>query len=423
MSTTLPAIRGKFGSTEYYVVTMKSGELSSKLRMPKDIPEWEEMTIEERFQREINFKRVRDHIAPYLANDKDRFFGAMVVDIFNSEGVTFEALTDVVPKGLPGLYNNAAQSFGFLHFRGGEVLVPLDGQHRLAAIRFAIDGKDERQRPIPNLTPSMEVAEDDVTVILVRHDPAKARKIFNKINRYAKATSKAENLITADDDIVAVIVREEIVNNLVGERLVNYVSNTLSASAPEFTTLSTLYDATLEYLQEVTGERIDTTTLPSKEKQNLFRDLSKRFWETLLSEFTLFQAALADRSEAGDNKRREIRRDFLPGKPICQLAIVLAISRMISASEPDGKRRSVSAIVKCLNKIDWSVTNKGWQNILMSGDRVVTGKTAARFAARMIAYMAGEKLSGIEMEALLEQFASRFPQDERDRVELPRRVC
>ena len=32
---------------------------------------WEDQIVEERFQRDINYKRVKDHIAPYLVNDLD----------------------------------------------------------------------------------------------------------------------------------------------------------------------------------------------------------------------------------------------------------------------------------------------------------------------------------------------------------------
>ena len=37
------------------------------------------------------------------------------------------------------------------------------------------------------------------------HEGHLARKIFNKVNRYARPTSKADNLITSDDDILAIL--------------------------------------------------------------------------------------------------------------------------------------------------------------------------------------------------------------------------
>ena len=77
---------------------------------------------------------------------------------------------------------------GFLTFTGGEIMVPLDGQHRLKAIQFAITGVDEKSRPI-DITPCAELGQEDVTVILVAYEATKARKIFTKVNRYAKTTT------------------------------------------------------------------------------------------------------------------------------------------------------------------------------------------------------------------------------------------
>jgi DNA sulfur modification protein DndB len=178
----IPAIRGKIGSTEYYIATMKASEVVNSLRIPKDMPDWGHESIEERYQREINYKRVRDQIAPYIANDPDRFFNALIVDILNSEGVTFDPLSELAK--LPSLWAGLGDNFGVLKLQGSEQLVPLDGQHRLAAIRFALYGKDEKDQPIDTFQCNPLIADDDITLVLVKHDRAKARKIFNKVSCY-----------------------------------------------------------------------------------------------------------------------------------------------------------------------------------------------------------------------------------------------
>ncbi len=411
MPTTIPAMKGKFGTTEYFLVTMRAKELADKLVIPKELDDWEDMTLEERFQREINYNRVKKHIAPYLSNDPDRFFGAFIVDIYNGENVEFEPIGDVINK-LPNLYKSAANIFGFLTFQGDEVLVPLDGQHRLAAIRFAISGKDEKGKPIEGLQPNLDVAKDYCTVIMVKHDPKKARKIFNKVNRYAKATSRTDNLITADDDIVAIITREEVADKIIHERLVNYESNTLNKKAPYFTTLSTLYDATKLVLEDTHGKSIDTTALPSPAEQTLFRAEAKDFWQKVCTNVELFEAALHDPSENGDEKRRQIRNDFVLGKPIAQLALIDAILRLRSESDA-GERLSYEETFNRINSVDWSVSNPLWQGVLMSGSKVVAGKQAARFASRFIAYYLGDNLDDIEIEALEKQYINHVGNDDK----------
>ena len=145
MASVHPSMRGKFGSTEYFMLTMKAGDVANQLSIPKEMPDWGELELEERYQREINYNRVKKLIAPYLANDPDRFFGALIVAVINPDGMEFEAMDNVSGK-IPKLYQTASKSFGFLTLSGGEMLVPLDGQHRLAAIQFALSGKDEKQK-------------------------------------------------------------------------------------------------------------------------------------------------------------------------------------------------------------------------------------------------------------------------------------
>jgi DNA sulfur modification protein DndB len=414
MATALLAMKGQFGSTEFYLITMPAKELADRLVIPKEMPEWDDLTLEERFQRDVNYSRVKEHIAPYLAHDPDRFFGAFIVDIFNGEGVEFEPITSMA-KGLPKLYEHAAKNLGFLHLQGNEVLVPLDGQHRLAAIKFAISGKDEKSKDIPGLTPNIDVANDSCTVILIKHDTKKARKIFNKVNRYAKATSKADNLITADDDIAAIIAREEIADKILNERMVNYESNTLSAKSCEFTTLSTVYEATLALLNEVFG-KIVTTSLPSTADQKLHRSTASEFWGSIVQKITVFQQALQDPTESGDPKRCEIRKDYTLGKPIVQLALVNAILRLQAPDLESGNRLAINTICDRINDLDWSVTNAMWQHVLMNGDKVVTGKQAMNFASRFIAYVLGDKLEKKEREVLENQYISQFPDDHKPKA-------
>ncbi len=405
MASVLPAMRGKFGTTEYYIVTMPAKELTEKLTIPREIEGWEDLSLEERYQRDINYNRVKSQIARYLVDEDDRFFGAFIVSVLNATSLEFEPITNIYKGNVPNLYRSAGDAFGFLTLQGREVLVPLDGQHRLAALKFAISGKDEKQQPISGLESRTDIAEDMCTLMLIVHDPDKSRKIFNKVNRYAKKTTKAENLITADDDIVAVIVREEIVgtSNAIPDSLVNTKANTLPAKAREFTTLSTLYEAT-KYLLEDTHSSINTATLPDIATQRLMKREAKDFWEQLCSDLDLFSSALHDPSENGDSRRQEIRRDFLLGKPVAQWALVQAIVRLRTENQATGERMSLGEAIRRGNQLDWSVSDSRWQQVLMNGKKVLAGKAAVNFASCVIAYWLGQDLSEPEVNKLEERY-------------------
>ena len=184
MSETLFAIKGRLGITDYYVVTMKASELVAKVKIPKELPGWEDLKIEERYPLAINESLVKRSIAPYLANEKDRFFGSLLVTMINAENSEFEPLENI--KELPYPCRLSAEGAGFLHLSGGEVLVPLDGQHRLRAIKYAIEGKDADGQDIPDCPANLNLAKEDVVVILFAWEPEIAAKIFTKVNKRAR---------------------------------------------------------------------------------------------------------------------------------------------------------------------------------------------------------------------------------------------
>lgn len=290
-----PAMRARMGGENYFILKMKAWDLASRFRFPRKIKEWDEnLNVEERYQRDINYNRVKKQIAPYLANEDSRFFGAVIVAAINfGEEVLFEPLSDVTTRGLPNLYRTAASGMGFLTFKGGEVLVPLDGQHRLKAIEFAVSGRDERGRDIPNVRPCIELAQEDVTVVLVAYEPQKARKIFTRVNRYAKPTTAGQNIVTDDDDIAAVLARE-VTNDLIGGHLAKFTSNTLRRNDSEFTTLAIVYNCNKAIIETFPHGGLDTTQLPDEATQQLYRDKVRQVWEVLLEQIDVFADALSD---------------------------------------------------------------------------------------------------------------------------------
>ena len=365
MATVIPATRGTFGSTDYYLMTMNVSEVLQIVRFPKDMPGWKDMGIEERYQREINFSRIRKDIAPYFAQDEDRFSGAIVLAAMNDEEMDFEPLQDFLEGKSPfrRTYQAAARGLGFLVLSGKEILVPLDGQHRLMAFRFAIDGVDQNNRPIENIESNTELAKDSIAVILVRFTGEGSRRIFNKINRYAKPTTKGDKLITDDDDAMAVITRELLREDegVLDSGLVRIGSNTLNKSAREFTTLATFYDPNIAIVR---GLKILGTGKPEnmpKEQQVLAKEQIKKVWKRLLARIDFWAKSVSDPSPAGDKARIGIREQTLLGKPVGQISLVRAYllmrDRCVGVSDEE--------ICNRLNRINWSVDADIWKGVLL----------------------------------------------------------
>jgi len=414
MATTIAAMKGKLGSTDYFILAMKAKELVEKAIIPSEMEGWENMQLEEREQRDINYARVKNQIAPYLVSDVDRFFGALIVMAQNFDPENFEPIADVATKGLPNLYKTQAQLMGFLTLTGGEVLIPLDGQHRLKAIQFAIEGRDEKNKPIAGLSPSSTLPNEDVTVILIPYDDKKARKIFTKVNKYARPTTTGQNLVTDDDDIIAVLSRG-IANDqsIIGARLVKYKNNTLNDKDRFFTTLATLAESNEAILRAHFPEKIDRTRPVEEAKRFLFEQKVREVWGFLVENIDLFSDVLEDKDESGDSKRQEIREDYLLGKPVPQFCLVDAFARL---TVPDTNLTPEKAAKK-LNAVDWRKDAPEWDRLFMAGGRLITKNR--RLVTSILYYRAGGKLEDAAKEDLLDKYRALFPVEEREQTVLP----
>lgn len=416
MSSTIPAIAGRIGTTDYWVTTMKAKEVCEKLVIPKEMEGWADLSLEESYQRDINLNRVKREVAPYFANDPDRFTGSLIVAIQNDKELSFERFNDVA-KGMPELYKKAASGLGFLTLDGGEVLVPLDGQHRAKAIKYAISGRDDSNRDLNGISGNKDLAYEDIVVILVRYDATSSRKIFNKVNRYARPTTKGQNLITDDDDVVAVIVRRSIVGELIDARLVERNSSSLNSKALQFTTLSTLYDASVAALK-FGGHKWKASKRPDEAKETLMRNELVAVWTAMLDGVETMRMAIDDDCETGDQKRMEIRRDSILGKPIGQLAAVRAMMTLRHDARFGGA--TLTEIARRLNRVPWSVKENIWQGVLMSGTKMKGGKTAAVLAGDLIAYLLeGQHLSREEKDKLRDRIVTNLSEQEAENYRLP----
>lgn len=391
MASTIPAMRGKLGSTEYFIVTMKGKDVADKMKAAVEVEGWDDLSLEQKYQREINFKRVREDIAPYLAQDEDRFFGALIVAVQNSGNMEFERVKEVTGgrKVFSGSHNLAADNLGFLNLTGEEILIPIDGQHRAKALDFAIRGRDERNAVL-GFRANANLAQEDVTLVLIRFDTdaerSKARKIFSKVNRYAKNPTKSETLIIDDDDVAAVFARRmtEPEHEFFSGDLVRFAGNTLPDAAREFTTLPTLYEINREILIQK-GHPYIKTERPSPEAEKLYWSEVESVWRTLIGHVTHFSAALKDTSKGGDSVRQDIRKQFLLGKPIGQRVLASAFLDLTERGQLTGTQACDR-----LNAIDWQISNPIWGNILTrDGSRVLSGLSAMKLGRDFVTYLAG----------------------------------
>ena len=430
MSSTLPAMKCRMGDADYYLMSLKASELVNLVKEPKKMPGWDEEKIEEIYQRKVNYARVRSQIAPYLANNKNsRFFGSLIVAAFNfDETVEFTPLNEIGAVNVSKLRpdeKEAGSKIGMLTLHGGVMMAPLDGQHRLKALEFAMWGKDQAGKDIPGISVDPDLGNEDISVILLPYQPESARRIFTRVNRYARRPSASETYVTDDDDLFAVLARR-VTNEVIGGRLVKYTQPTLRPKDGEFTTLAILYACCKAIVEFTFSPKMVEEAKRQDFSPEIERACAKtvlEVWDRLLRNIDVFSDATADGSEEGDAGRIEIRRHNLLGRPVPQECLVSAYLVLTGGTT----KMAWKDACEQLNAVPWEITEENvgevWQGVLWSGGiqgKIITKNRA--ITSRIIAYMAGERLNPDQEQALLTGYQTLFPEAARSSKVLPPRV-
>lgn len=346
--------------------------------------------------------------------DQDRFFGSLIVDIYTGfDNVVFEPITKFVEQDkLAAAHNIALQNAGFLTLPGKERLIALDGQHRLLAMKLCLKGAsaisvamlgNKKMTPqMMALEPHPELAEEEVSVIFVEHENnLKTRKIFNKVNKYARQTGRGQNIITSDDDVYASIARRlfaegEVLHKIGKNELVNWSSNTLSQRSKQLTTVSALYTIA-ETISKDRGWSAKVMPSDADAIEEVFEE-NTDFWKQLLEGMSVYREYLA--LTKLDKPISQLREDNLLMKPVTHMALA-HVAYFV-------KQKGIewSDVVTKLDKVDWSMDNSVWFNILVipaKKKKVITGKESIRAAGLVISYMVmGDTMTHAEINEVKE---------------------
>ncbi|MBD1837394.1 DNA sulfur modification protein DndB [Coleofasciculus sp. FACHB-501] len=396
MALVIPCVKGRMGNTDFYQAKMSARDLVQGIRPASELDEWTTMSIEERLQREPDPKRIKEEIAPYIAQSKDRFFGSMIVLIYRGE-IYFDSIKDWVSSKAPRAYQSVADDIGVVTIQGGSLIV-LDGQHRLLALRQVIMNEviGECREEVPN---------DDVCVIFINHESnEKTRRIFNKVNRYAKPTSRGDNIITSEDDRSAIIARRLLSEGAPlgvktkgskssDELIVEWKNNTLAARSIKLTTISVVYE-TVKLILKDKSVPLDPTSRPTEEELDQYYELVEKFWNTVLEGLQPYKEALNDSSRIP-----QMRKDDQPYSLLFKSIGQLALFRGLIAATYNN-RLSLSEAVQRANKIDWQMTSDIWINFLIApSGTMLRGEQPPVQAAKLIEYLiAADKITQEEIK-------------------------
>ena len=227
----------------YFTSTLSSSQAANYLSLASDLPgaQYEEWSLDELYQREVDWKRVLSDITKYLKDDsKPRFFNALTVAL-----VPFDSSANRTPNSFDETCSWEApprsrrysrsetagpvrinwfqdwESFNDRQFLQGSLswnqdqvrAVAIDGQHRLAAIKKHVDAHNPGNFRVP--------------VIFLLFDSAvgfralegygvkeTSRRIFMDLNQNAKTVKRARQILLDDMDPVSLCTRALLANEM-----------------------------------------------------------------------------------------------------------------------------------------------------------------------------------------------------------------
>lgn len=408
MAYLFPAIRGQMGSTTFYQANLKARELAAVAKTAAELEAWQEWSIFERFQRDLAIKRVQQEIVPYLVRTKDRFFGALIVLVYDPDVFEFEPLNDSILKG-GKIYKEVGDRMGFLTIDGGDLVV-LDGQHRLAALRGVVTAGDEVKGKYRD-----DIAEDELCVMFIRHESfEKTRRIFNKVNRYAKPTSPSDNIITSEDDGYAIVARWLVEadpplglagpqpplhhNDGSGEPIVEWRSTKLQANDTKLTTLSALYQSVEAILTAHGIKDFDErhrVNRPSDSELAQAYVHAAEWWQAALTTLKPFALAIKYPLMIPEYRKYGERWSLL-FRPVAQVAFFWGLEGAVRRKVP------LDEALERANKVKWSASNPMWVDTIIYANGHMNAKAQGiRLAGRLIAYLiAADRMTDVEISRL-----------------------
>ncbi|EGR0494112.1 DGQHR domain-containing protein [Vibrio cholerae] len=198
----LPCLRGFIGSWTTYSCMMRLSDASELIGFADELHQIEKLS--DKIQRELNNERAIE-IKNYLIDNEDRFFNSLVVAVYDGDP-NWHGVDNLRPNNEESskleFPEYAEHCIGFLSVTKKEKFFALDGQHRLAGIKAAVEEKSA-------------IGDDLINVIIVAHSntpsgKVRSRRLFTTLNKKAKLVSKDAIIALDEDDIAACITRKLI---------------------------------------------------------------------------------------------------------------------------------------------------------------------------------------------------------------------
>lgn len=400
MADYVPALKARMGDWQYYVTVMKLGKIARECQLAEAIHANQD--LDDLIQRAIQ-DRVHKEMVPYLLNEPQRFYGALVVAVYGGDP-SFSPVK-VAEHELLDDKDSHSYGFGLLRFDGSQIYYALDGQHRLKSIQEAI-------------SKNPDLAKEEISVIILKHEQTtdglqRTRRLFSTLNRRAKPTSAGMNIAIDEDDGIAIVTRRlvkenEILKNLVSTKL---NSKTISRSKADYsfmTTLSAFYDTNEILLSAFEGgldiDKKFKQFRPSYKELDAHYTYLENLWILMLEKCPGFDLILQGKKKPGDIRQCTDNNNISvldeSGKPVAGGNVFarpigqFVIAEVLKTVGIQGKSME-DAIDAIMNNISMDINESPWVRVIWnpSTQRIMGTKSERSLLSSMISHALGLRIN------------------------------
>jgi DNA sulfur modification protein DndB len=366
-TTLLPSLRSRVGDWNYYVTTLSFEEVAALIKAPDEIHERKKLA--EWIQREA-IESHAETIAQYIVGNPQRFLGSLIVGVYGGspnwtplnvkvtedEGISEDQLERIEGR------------LGLLRLSGAENLFAIDGQHRVAGIKLALEDEGVAE----------QIGEDSVSAIFVAHDPKsdagkqRTRRLFTTVNKKARTISKAAKIALDEDDGFAIVTRRLIDSHWLFEDARKYVLYSSGGSIPATDATSiTSVVGLFEIIKDLygVGSSDFEKTRPDEDSLNEHFEFCVKFFDELLKQIPEYKAVFVN-SKGRPGDYRQPNNNHLLFRPIGQRAFARAVQLLMSRGD------TVAAAIKKLRDAELFIQEEEWHYIVWNpiDETMITNK-------------------------------------------------
>lgn len=323
-----PAIKGIQANQEFFT-TMVPLKLLPKIFLFNE--EIEDVPAEFRAQRNLNLSRV-PVMGDYILNNPNTY--------------VFSSLTASVDGDMHFEATNG-KDIGYLHIDMDSRFLINDGQHRKAAIEYAL----EKNEKLKNETISIVMYKDK--------NLKRSQQMFSDLNRYAVTPTRSIGILYDSRDEIANVTKEIVDEIKLFKLFTDKEKSTLAKYSAKAFTLSTIYNSNKII---ISNRKIEPKFI-------------SKFWKLVFDNISELQMMLNKELRA-----KEIRNSY-----IVSHGTFLEAMGLIGSYYYDKDWKECKEKLKGLDEINWSRENSEWKKrIISENGRVVKNVKAVKLTSALI---------------------------------------